>query len=58
MLGQAIKTKMPWVDQPFDWTDELTEPLGVHMLRLQPEMTDTELAQAQRDNPALAPVID
>jgi len=49
---------MPWVDQPLDREDELAEPLGVHMVRLQPEMTDSELAQAQRDDPALAPVID
>ena len=31
--------------------------MGIHTLRLAPELTDAEVAKAQRDDPALAPII-
>jgi len=51
-------TRIPWVDQPLQRADELTEPLSVHTLKLSPELDDSDIAQMQREDAILAPVID
>ena len=47
--------KVPWVDE-LERADELVEPLGIHALRLMPQLSDPQLAQMQRDDVTLAPV--
>ena len=51
-------TRIPWVDQPLQRTDELTEPLSVHTLKLSPKLDDSDIAEMQREDAILAPVID
>ena len=53
--GKAAK--LPWIDE-LERADELTEPLSVHALELQPEFTDSEMTDLQHSDPTLGPVID
>ena len=36
----------------------MTEPLSVHTLKLSPELDDSDIAEMQREDAVLAPVID
>jgi len=51
------QTKVPWIDQPLDRADELTEPFVVHTIRLMPELDDGEVATAQHNDPTLSLII-
>jgi len=53
--GKVAQT--PWVDE-LERADELVEPLSVHAVSLQPEISDTEMLQFQADDPTLAPILD
>jgi len=46
--GKAAK--LPWIDE-LERADELTEPLSVHALELQPEFTDSEMIDLQHNDP-------
>jgi len=50
--------RIPWVDQPLQRADEITEPLAIQTLRLNPELDDSDIANMQRDDEVLAPIID
>jgi len=47
--------RTPWVDE-FHRADELAEPLSLHALTLQPELTDTDIADLQYKDSCLQPV--
>ena len=49
--------KVPWVDE-LERSDELTEPLSIHALELQPELSDSDLADMQMKDLTLLPVIN
>ena len=54
-IGKTFRT--PWVDE-FERADELAEPLGVHVLTMAPEISDSEMKELQAEDPHLGPVID
>ena len=49
--------KVPWVDE-LERADELTEPLSIHTVQLQPEVSDEEMIQLQYADPTIGPVVD
>jgi len=51
------QARVPWVDE-LERADELTEPLSIHAFELQPELSDSDLAELQRADPVLGPVIE
>jgi len=48
--GRAPKT--PWIDE-LSRADECTDPLGLHALQLQPELSDAELKDLQTEDAVL-----
>ena len=46
-----------WVDE-LERADQLTEPLGIRLISLESEISDSEMAQLQKDDPVLQPIID
>ena len=52
--GKSFTT--PWIDE-FERADELTAPLGVHTLAVEPETSNDELHHLQREDETIVPII-
>ena len=49
--------KTPWVDE-LERADEITKPLGVHIISAPPEISNQEMVELQSEDPSLGPVTD
>jgi len=53
--GKAFTT--PWIDE-FERADELTEPLGVHTLTVEPQVSIQEIAELQQEDSIISLLLD